>query len=614
MKNAMVTELPKLHLCLKKNDIVCINRNSSVNDSIWLTVTNWWGNECSNVTSSQDTLEIPLLAFIKYKQWLRSHWSSQNREYTVSEELTKAVVNVNLEGSKFNDLLNNTSSPNPIDLNNLNLKRKPTAFQEDNINRLLRMPNGANFSVPGAGKTTTTLIVWAALRKKRKLSGLLVIAPRSAFEAWHEDTRDTFKEHFTTSNFTNEQIDIAADILIVNYEQLQNQSKLTRLSKWVEKNDAMVAIDEAHRIKGGSNSIRWHGVRDVCAHAKRIDILTGTPMPHGFNDLKNLYSIAWPNIPTDRFSEDKLRSAQRGGVFVRTTKSELELPEPTITEILIPMGEIQSNVYSALRRNYLGAFSLSLKDESFMNRKGKAVLTLIAVATNPGLLSEIKTDDSYLGLEWPPRDFGFDANLLDLVSNYASYEIPAKYTWISKYLKKASNENRKVLVWSNFVGNLLALNKVLKPFSPALIYGALDNESRKSELMRFRKDPNCHVLLTNPQTLGEGVSLHHECHDAIYVDRIYNAGLYLQSVDRIHRLGLPKNQDTRIFVLNSERSIDHRVSMSLKTKIERMSRALNDSGLVQSSIPLELPETQPNELIGLDDFDLNDLYEHLSNE
>ena len=249
-----------------------------------------------------------------------------------------------------------------------------------------------------------------------------------------------------------------------------------------------------------------------------------------------------------------------------------------------------------------------------MNRKGKAVLTLIAVATNPGLLSEIKTDDSYLGLEWPPRDFGFDNNLLDLVSNYASYEIPEKYIWISKYLKKASNENRKVLVWSNFVGNLLSLQKILKPFSPALIYGGLDNESRNSELIRFRKDPNCHVLLTNPQTLGEGVSLHHECHDAIYVDRIYNAGLYLQSVDRIHRLGLPKNQDTRIFVLNSKRSIDHRVSMSLAAKIERMSCALNDPGLVQSSIPIELPETHPNELIGLDDFELNDLYAHLSND
>ena len=614
MKDLPETELPVIHLSLLTKSTVCIHRDHSVNDFIWMGIETWWKQECGNVVSSQDTIEIPLISFIRFIQWLRTHWSAHDRTYTVSPELTAAVNNIKMEGKRFDDLLNNTASPTPYDFSDLKLKRKPTPFQKDNINRLLRMPSGANFSVPGAGKTTTTLIVWAALRKKAELNRLLVIAPRSAFEAWHEDTRDTFSELFITAEFSNDQIDLTTDILIVNYEQLQNQHKLLRLSNWVEKNDAMVAIDEAHRIKGGSNSIRWHGVREVTAQAKRVDLLTGTPMPQGFNDLKNLYSIAWPNIPSGHFTENTLRSAQRGGVFVRTTKSELELPEPTLTEILIPMGKIQSDVYSALRRNYSGSFGLNSTDESFMNRKGKAVLTLIAVATNPGLLSEIKTEDSYLGLEWPPKDFGFDAHLLDLIANYAAHEIPAKYTWISKYVKKAANENRKVLVWSNFVGNLLALQKVLKPFAPALIYGGLDSQSRSAELTRFRTDPDCHVLLTNPQTLGEGVSLHHECHDAIYVDRIYNAGLYLQSVDRIHRLGLPKDQQTRIFILNSERSIDHRVSSSLATKIERMSRALNDPGLVESSIPLELAETLPSELIGLDKFDLDNLYAHLSND
>ena len=614
MQDVAQAEIPVIHLSLLSKNIVRITRDDSVNDSLWLDIKTWWHQECSGVASLSNTVEIPLPCFNHNRQWLRSYWSNNNHKYTVSAELSAAVNNIKVESNQFNELLNNTASPIPYDFSNLDLKRQPTPFQKDNINRLLSMPSGANFSVPGAGKTTTTLIVWAALRKKAELNRLLVIAPRSAFEAWHEDTQATFSEHFITSEFTNDQIDLKTDILIVNYEQLQNQNKLSRLSSWVEKNDAMVAIDEAHRVKGGSNSIRWHGVREVTARAKRIDLLTGTPMPQGFNDLKSLYSISWPNIPSNHLSETTLRSAQRGGIFVRTTKTELGLPEPTLTKISIPMGKIQSDVYSALRRNYSGIFGLNSTDESFMHRKGKAVLTLIAVATNPGLLSEIRTEDSYLGLEWPPKDFSVTSNLLDLVSNYVSHEIPAKYKWISKYVKIAANDNRKVLVWSNFVGNLLALKKVLQPHNPALIFGKVDNQSRKTELMRFRTDPDCHVLLTNPQTLGEGVSLHHECHDAIYVDRIYNAGLYLQSVDRIHRLGLPKDQDTRIFILNSERSIDHRVSLSLATKIERMSHALNDPGLVESAIPMELDEILPPELINLDKFDLDDLYAHLSND
>ena len=63
--------------------------------------------------------------------------------------------------------------------------------------------------------------------------------------------------------------------------------------------------------------------------------------------------------------------------------------------------------------------------------------------------------------------------------------------------------------------------------------------TRESELGRFRSESDCLVLLANPAALGEGVSLHETCNDAIYLERTFNAGQYLQSLDRIHRLGLP---------------------------------------------------------------------------
>lgn len=612
MGSSIDAEKSVIHLSLKDENTVCIKKSISVDLATWDIVINWWHQECEGVAVTKNVISIPLGKFYNYLGWLRTHWVNNKRSYTVSEDLKKAVKKIKHDSALFDELLDNISEPDKFDTSKLDLIRTPTAFQTDNINRLLRMPNGANFSVPGAGKTTTTLIVWAALRYQKKVEKLLVIAPRSAFEAWHKDNIATFKEKYTSVEFSDERIESATDILIVNYEKLQNQTKLHRLVSWVETNNAMVVVDEAHRIKGGSNSTRWHSVKEVCSKAKRVDLLTGTPMPQGFQDLKNLYSISWPKISTNHFSVGLLSSAKRGGIFVRTTKTELNLPEPTLKEITIPMGKIQTDVYSALRKNYAGSFALNQNDESFMARKGKAVFTLIAVASNPGLLSEIKTEDSYLGLEWPPRDFNIDNNLLDLISNYVSHEIPPKYKWVTKYLEKASKENRKVLVWSNFVGNLQSLHKLLKPFSPAIIHGEINDQMRKQELYRFRHDPDCHVLLTNPQTLGEGVSLHHECHDAIYIDRIYNAGLYLQSVDRIHRLGLPENQETRIFILQSDKSIDHRVNISLTKKIERMGNALNDPGLAKSSIPVELDEIIPSELLDLDQIDLDGIYKHLS--
>lgn len=603
-------KVPHILLSLADLDTVSIERQSSVDDVSWSQVTGWWSSLIDEVPTSRQ-LDIPLVDFYRYLKWVRTHWTQLGNTIDFSEELRARLKDLKKEYNLFDELATTDAKPPDYDLMRLNLKRKLTDFQVDNILCLLRMPNGANFSVPGAGKTTTTLVLWAALREKKEVNNLLVIAPRSAFEAWHEDAEATFNDKHVSAEFSDEAIDSITNILIVNYEQLQNPTKLSRVSRWASKNKAMVCIDEAHRIKGGAQSVRWLAIYAICKNAPRVDLLTGTPMPQGFQDLKNLYSISWSKIQPSHFTESKLRGLQRGGVFVRTTKNELDLPEPVLREISIPMGEIQSQVYSSLMRAYVGTLALNNRDESLMRRKGKAVLTLIAAATNPGLISGFRTEKSFLGLEWPPREVKGDHKLLDVISNYAAHEMPAKYTWTAEYVNQAAKEGRKVLVWSNFVGNLLALQNLLKPYNPALVYGAIDNNSRKDVIDRFRHDSNCHVLLTNPQTLGEGVSLHHECHDAIYIDRTYNAGIYLQSLDRIHRLGLAKDQETRVFVLSSDRTIDNRVSFSLATKVERMSGALNDPGLVQASLPHDLDGDAPLELSGIDSNDLEDLFAHL---
>ena len=120
-------------------------------------------------------------------------------------------------------------------------------------------------------------------------------------------------------------------------------------------------------------------------------------------------------------------------------------------------------------------------------------------------------------------------------------------------------------------------------------------------------------MISNPQTLGEGISLHKVCHDAIYMDRSYNAGHYLQSLDRIHRLGLPVDQETSIHILSTKETIDQRVGIRLEQKIERLSDALKDEGLIKSSLPDE-ELILPNELLGIDKFDLDDLLSHLTED
>ena len=63
-------------------------------------------------------------------------------------------------------------------------------FQRENLARVLRLPHAADFSVPGAGKTTLALSLFAVLRHREILDRLMVVAPIAAFEAWKEEAAD----------------------------------------------------------------------------------------------------------------------------------------------------------------------------------------------------------------------------------------------------------------------------------------------------------------------------------------------------------------------------------------------------------------------------------------
>lgn len=579
----------------------------------WISLRNWWLSDSFTV-SDPEQIAVSPSEFAYKKNWLRENWTRLGHTVDLEKDVIASVQVAESLVADFDKLSNAQHPVAEIDLSGVNLKRKLTPVQVSNLKNLIAMKHGANFSVPGAGKTATALAVWEYFWLTGKAERLLVVCPRSAFEAWEEEPCLILERNIKVHQFSDDPIPPDADLLYVNYEQLENHSRVQRVSNWMDRAATMLVIDEAHRIKGGDKSIRWQACLNLGTHAVRVDLLTGTPMPQSQEDLKNLFSLSWQGIPRHYFTNTRLSTLRRGGVFVRTTKRELELPPMQIKRVSVPMSPVQRDIYSALRRTFAGQFAMGDGDYGYFEKKGKAVMTLLAAATNPGLLMRADSEGAFLGFSWPPINLSGEERLVSVLHAYSSHEISEKYLWVVRFVAKAAAENRKVLVWSTFVGNLLALQRLLAPHNPALIYGGTPATERKSELDRFRNSSSCAVLLSNPQTLGEGVSLHRECHEAVYIDRSYNAGLYLQSLDRIHRLGLPPDQETIAYVLESEGSIDLRINKRLEVKIDRLGRYLNDEGLVEVSLPSGDPDDLPDENLGLDDLDLNDLLDHLRND
>lgn len=118
-----------------------------------------------------------------------------------------------------------------------------------------------------------------------------------------------------------------------------------------------------------------------------------------------------------------------------------------------------------------------------------------------------------------------------------------------------------------------------------LIYGRTPKNEREEQIEKFRNG-SVQVLITNPNTLGESISLHQTVHDAVYFEYNFNLTFMLQSRDRINRLGLSQNQYTRYYYLMSKSDaahssfIDEMVYKKLKEKEQVMLKAIEGKMLV----------------------------------
>ena len=133
-----------------------------------------------------------------------------------------------------------------------------------------------------------------------------------------------------------------------------------------------------------------------------------------------------------------------------------------------------------------------------------------------------------------------------------------------------------------------------------------EEDTRETKIRRFHDDPRRFVLVANPAACGEGISLHTVCHHAIYIDRNYNAAHFLQSQDRIHRLGLPRDVETHVNILHASETVDESVDRRLSVKINAMASVLNDPSLDWKPILVDLDDE-----IGLLDEDSEDFLHHL---
>lgn len=469
---------------------------------------------------------------------------------------------------------------------------------------LAKMKRAANFSVPGAGKTAMMYGTFAYLSSpsQQRVNKLLVVSPLNAFEAWRTEYQEVFgkkrtlffmnlkDKRYADDNYVRLDWGIA-DVVVVNYESLIG--KVPLLNDLIDEQTMMV-FDEVHRIKNPVGQ-RAQKALELGLKSKFRYVLTGTPIPNSYKDVYNFLHLLYQNeydsyfgwevpdltgIDSDEMNE-KLQP-----FFWRTNKEDLQVPPADEDELIridpdVRMQEISEYIWN----NEPGILAIYMR--------------LLQASTNPELLLTKLDNLDYQELGFLPEeltisvDEALNKEEIQQARNVGYLNLGVdkitspKFTAGIKLIVELVTSGKKVIVWGMFVRTMQKIQTELRTsgIQTNLVYGGTPKEDRVKLIDDFR-DGDVSVMVSNPATLGESISLHQTVHDAVYFEYNFNLTFMLQSRDRIHRLGLKEDQYTRYYYLQligeitSSGFIDEKVYRRLKEKEKVMLAAIDGDMLL----------------------------------
>lgn len=476
----------------------------------------------------------------------------------------------------------------------------------------LHATNSANFSVPGAGKTATALAVIGTHLAQEHIDVVVVVGPLSCFRPWEREAEAALPGQLNVRRVRNLHRTARAgifrragrgDLLLLSFATAaSDRYELERLCRRLR---VMLVVDESHRVKRFRGGQWAPALMEVARYARVKMILTGTPMPHGPKDLWSQFNVLWPGAEATgsraayASRADANFDAVRGELepfFVRTPKSELGLQPAEFFEHEIAMPPLQRDIYELIVHRLRQGIpdAASWQDRIDTLRRARPI-RLIQAASNPDLLNEA---DGFFHI--PPISAP-SGTLMERLHRYREFgELPAKFEWALNFLGQLKQEGRKCVVWTSFIRNIDQFSELVRNRHDVPVYSvdgrvpaadvsdesaAADelDETRETRIDQFLAEGGSAVLVANPAACAESISLHSNCFVAVYLDRTHDCARWLQSIDRIHRLGLPPDVTVEVHVLkatdNGQDAVDELVAQSLSVKGHRMQMLLEEAEL-----------------------------------
>lgn len=322
----------------------------------------------------------------------------------------------------------------------------------------------------------------------------------------------------------------------------------------------MVVVDEIHKANG-THSKQTHGLMKIeapCMIAMTGTLITNHPsdafvplawlkiiqnnafMFLGNYAIKGGYQgkqiVGWRNL-------DQLNDLINRNMLRRTKDEVLDLPDKTRTVEYVELTDAERKYYKEILDKTRDVIAEMCKTKGFVS------------------LQDTIAQWAYL------RQVTGNANIL-----FPDFNDSSKTARCVELVRQFTDNDEKVVVFSNWTSITDRLMLLLKDYNPALITGQIKDADRQAATARFQMDPDCKVIIGTDGAMGTGFNLT-AGRNVIFMDSPWTMALKIQCEDRCYRVGTTKN--VNVVTLVCKDTIDEYIEKVLLVKSELTDMTLN---------------------------------------
>lgn len=414
----------------------------------------------------------------------------------------------------------------------------------------------------GTGKTLTTVAAFDELVEAEQIDKLLVVCPKTLVGTWEKEFRDFLPDKYDLIRIEGSKsaryaaLRSSGEVFLTSYESASLD--VVEMRALMQTGRFLAVFDESFFVKNES-ARRSQSAGKIRELASKAFVLCGTPAPNSPEDLINQFDLADLGFTflgynstgiREKDSENIAERLRARGAFVRRIKEDVlaELPTKQFEIVECVMTDGQRLLYEEARSEL----------ELYLRRIDNTVFrrSLATYFQKRSALLQICVAPDLVG--YRDQKSGKDDSLIELVQNILS------------------DPGRKVVIWSSFTRSIDHICEMFFGYGVARLDGTVtDPKARQAAIWAFQNKPDCRVFVGNPAAAGAGITLT-AASDSIYVSYPNQAAFFMQSLDRIHRLG-QTSTSVNFYLLVSRGTLEEHVVKRLAEKQSTQSLLLGDT-------------------------------------